>query len=161
MAQPAVTKNQDLEVTIQDLTYEGMGVAKVDGFPLFIEDALPGEKMQVHVLKTQKQYGFAKVVTRLSDSPDRVPGADSTYIRTGIAPLSILAYPAQLQFKQKQIQELYKKAHLDIAVLPTIGMTNPLGYRNKAQVPVRTVNGELQTGFYKNTATTSYQLKTF
>ncbi|WNO50829.1 23S rRNA (uracil(1939)-C(5))-methyltransferase RlmD [Lacticaseibacillus paracasei] len=149
LAQPAVTKNQDLEVTIQDLTYEGMGVAKVDGFPLFIEDALPGEKMQVHVLKTQKQYGFAKVVKRLSDSPDRIPGADSTYIRTGIAPLSILAYPAQLQFKQKQIQELYKKAHLDIAVLPTIGMTNPLGYRNKAQVPVRTVNGELQTGFYK------------
>ena len=69
LAQPAVTKNQDLEVTIQDLTYEGMGVAKVDGFPLFIEDALPGEKMQVHVLKTQKQYGFAKVVKRLSDSP--------------------------------------------------------------------------------------------
>lgn len=62
LAQPAVNKNQDLEVTIEDLTYEGMGVAKVAGFPLFIEDALPGEKMQVHVLKTQKQYGFAKVV---------------------------------------------------------------------------------------------------
>ncbi|WP_338405045.1 23S rRNA (uracil(1939)-C(5))-methyltransferase RlmD [Lacticaseibacillus rhamnosus] len=149
LAQPAVTKNQDLEVTIEDLTYEGMGVAKVAGFPLFIEDALPGEKMQVHVLKTQKQYGFAKVVKRLTDSPDRVAGADSTYIRTGIAPLSILAYPAQLKFKQHQIQELYKKAHLAIKVLPTIGMKHPLGYRNKAQVPVRLVRGELQTGFYK------------
>ena len=109
MAQPAVTKNQDLEVTIQDLTYEGMGVAKVDGFPLFIEDALPGEKMQVHVLKTQKQYGFAKVVKRLSDSPDRVPGADSTYIRTGIAPLSILAYPAQLQLSRNKFKNFIKK----------------------------------------------------
>ncbi|WP_424320734.1 23S rRNA (uracil(1939)-C(5))-methyltransferase RlmD [Lacticaseibacillus chiayiensis] len=149
MAQPAVIKNQDLEVTVQDLTYEGMGVAKVAGFPLFIEDALPGEKMQVHVLKVQKQYGFAKVVKRLTDSPDRVAGADGAYIRTGIAPLSILAYPAQLKFKQHQIEELYKKAHLAIDVLSTIGMKHPLGYRNKAQVPVRMVNGELQTGFYK------------
>ncbi len=39
-------------------------------------------------------------------------------------------------------------------VLPTIGMKHPLGYRNKAQVPVRLVRGELQTRFYKNTAMT-------
>ena len=48
-------KNDRIEVQIDDLTYEGMGVAKVDGFPLFIENALPGEKVVVHILKIGKK----------------------------------------------------------------------------------------------------------
>ena len=59
-----VTKNQKLTATIMDLTYQGMGVAKVDGYSLFCDDALPGEKVVLHVLKTGKNFGYAKVVER-------------------------------------------------------------------------------------------------
>ena len=53
-----VTKNQDLTVDIIDLTHEGMGIAKVEGYPLFIENALPGETVEIHVLKVGNKFGF-------------------------------------------------------------------------------------------------------
>ncbi|KRM89468.1 23S rRNA (uracil(1939)-C(5))-methyltransferase RlmD [Liquorilactobacillus vini] len=145
-----VQKNQELELTIEDLSYQGRGVAKVGHYPLFIENALPGEKILAHVLKVSKNYGFAKVVERYNDSPERQANSKLAYLQTGIAPLQHLTYQAQLQFKQNQLRELLHKVHLDqIAVAPTVGMAEPLHYRNKAQIPVRMVNGQLETGFFK------------
>lgn len=144
-----VTKNERLDVTIADLTYQGMGVAKVDDFPLFIENALPGEELTIQVTKVQSHYGFARAITWKTTSPDRVEDVDKTYRQTGIAPLQHLAYPAQLKFKQHQIAELFSKDHQDVEVAPTLGMENPTQYRNKAQVPVRMVKGQLETGFYR------------
>lgn len=151
MNQYPVTKNQELTVDIIDLTHEGMGIAKVDGYPLFIENALPGEKVIIHVLKVGNKFGFAKVKDFLKKSPDRIENADERYIRTGIAPLAHLSYEKQLLFKQQQVENVMKKVAKmpDVAVLPTIGMTNPTGYRNKAQIPVRRIDGQLQTGFYR------------
>ncbi|HJF19131.1 MAG TPA: 23S rRNA (uracil(1939)-C(5))-methyltransferase RlmD [Enterococcus columbae] len=151
MNQYPVTKNQELTVDVIDLTHEGMGIAKVDGYPLFIENALPGEKVIIHVLKVGNKFGFAKVKDFLKKSPDRIENADERYIRTGIAPLAHLSYEKQLLFKQQQVENVMKKVAKmpDVAVLPTIGMTNPTGYRNKAQIPVRRIDGQLQTGFYR------------
>ncbi|TWW13694.1 23S rRNA (uracil-5-)-methyltransferase RumA [Dellaglioa algida] len=146
---PPVIKNQEFDTEIIDLTYQGMGVAKVDGYPLFIENALPGEKVSIRVMKVSKNFGFAKVLAFRNESPDRVETKGSAYTQTGIAPLQHLAYPAQLKFKQAQVQELLKKAHLDIEVSDAIGMEDPFHYRNKAQVPVREIAGELKTGFFK------------
>ena len=147
---PPVLKNQELTATVTDLTYQGMGVVKVDGYTLFCDDALPGEEIRLHVLKVGKNYGYAKVIERLTTSKDRVESQGKAYSQTGIAPLQHLAYPAQLKFKQKQIQDLLKKAHLDdIEVAETIGMKDPFHYRNKAQVPVRGTKGDLKTGFFK------------
>lgn len=151
MNQYPVTKNQELTVDIIDLTHEGMGIAKVDGYPLFIENALHGEKVTIHVLKVGNKFGFAKVKDFLRKSPDRIENADERYIRTGIAPLAHLSYEKQLLFKQQQVENVMKKVAKmpDVAVLPTIGMSNPTGYRNKAQIPVRRIDGQLQTGFYR------------
>lgn len=144
-----VTKNEEITATIIDLTYEGMGVAKVSDYPLFIEDALPGEEVELVVTKVGKNYGYARVLKRHNDSPDRVELPNKTYMQSGIAPLGHLSYAAQLKFKQQQLRNVYQKNHLDIEVLPTIGMADPKGYRNKAQIPVRQVNGQLETGFYR------------
>ena len=70
-------------------------------------------------------------------------------LTTGIAPLAHLKYDAQLRFKQNQIQELFKKQHVDVEVSETLGMENPTGYRNKAQIPTRELRGELTTGFFR------------
>lgn len=145
-----VSKNQQLDVTISDLTYQGLGLAKVNDFSLFIENALPGEEVTIQVTKVQKSYGFARVVAFKATSPDRVTDIDKTYRQTGIAPLQHLSYDAQLRFKQHQLAELFKKAHMDdVTVDPTLGMANPTQYRNKAQVPVRMIKGQLETGFYR------------
>lgn len=143
-------KNDQLIADILDLTYEGNGIAKIDGYPLFVENALPGEKVKLQILKVGKDYGFAKTLEIIEPSPDRQEVKDSRYIQTGIAPLLFLKYDKQLEFKKKQIENVLAKQSLnDIRVLDTVGMKNPFNYRNKAQIPVREIDGKLQTGFYR------------
>lgn len=146
-----VNKNEQHTVTIEDLTFEGMGVAKINGYPLFIEDALPGEKAEVKIHKTGKTYGYAKVMNRLNSSKDRVPLKNRSYTRAGIAPLQHMSYAAQLAFKKQQVVNVMQRiARMpEVPVLNTIGMEEPWGYRNKAQVPVRKVEGLLTTGFFR------------
>lgn len=144
-----VTKNQTLDVTITDLSYDGLGVAKLDHYPIFVDNALPGETVSILITRVEKRFSFAKTTKILTASPDRVDIKDRQYTQTGIAPLQHLAYPAQLAFKQKQIENLYHKAQLEIEVLPTKGMADPTHYRNKAQIPVRSLNGEATVGFFK------------
>ncbi|AEV95494.1 23S rRNA (uracil(1939)-C(5))-methyltransferase RlmD [Pediococcus claussenii] len=144
-----VEKNKQYDVSIEDLTYQGLGVAKIENFPIFITNTLPGEKAKIVVTKVQKTYAFGRVLEVLQSSPDRVDGLGKEYTQTGIAPLQYLRYDAQLLFKQHQIENLLKKSHLNIHVDNTIGMDEPYGYRNKAQIPVRTVAEQLETGFFK------------
>jgi SAM-dependent methyltransferases related to tRNA (uracil-5-)-methyltransferase len=144
-----VHKNETLSGTVIDLTYQGMGVVKVDNFPIFITNTLPGEEIEFKITKVARSFAYGRMMTLITKSPDRVPERDRQYTQTGIAPLQHLAYSAQLKFKQHQIAELLQKAHLDIDVSETMGMETPYHYRNKAQIPVRMVNGKLETGFYK------------
>ncbi|GAP00589.1 23S rRNA (uracil(1939)-C(5))-methyltransferase RlmD [Fructobacillus ficulneus] len=144
-----VKKNDVITADVIDLTYQGLGVAKIDGFPLFVTDGLPGEKVEILVTKVLKNYGFARVEKIVEESPDRVALTDQLALTTGIAPLANLAYPAQLAWKKSQIQQLFKKAQLTANVADTIGMDDPTHYRNKAQVPARMIKGKLETGFFR------------
>ena len=145
-----VHKNEEYPAKVVDLTYEGNGVVKIADFPVFVPNALPGEEITVRITKVVSHFAWGRVMAWQTKSPDRVDVKDKKYIQTGIAPLGHLKYEAQLKFKQHQIAELLAKAHLDeIEVLPAMGMEKPYHYRNKAQVPVKTVRGQLETGFYK------------
>lgn len=144
-------KNEIVTVEIVDLTHEGAGVAKVDGLVFFVENALPGEVVRMRVLKVNKKIGYGKVEEYLEKSPHRNEELDLAYLRSGIADLGHLAYPEQLKFKAKQVKDrLYKMAGFsDIEVPLTLGMDHPVQYRNKTQVPVRRVNGQVETGFFR------------
>ena len=144
-------KNEIVTVEMVDLTHEGAGVAKVDGLVFFVENALPGEVIRMRVLKVNKKIGYGKVEEYLEKSPHRNEELDLAYLRSGIADLGHLAYPEQLKFKAKQVKDsLYKMAGIsDIDVPLTLGMDHPVQYRNKAQVPVRRVNGQVETGFFR------------
>ena len=149
--QQIVKKNERYTVEIVDLSYEGMGVAKIDGYPLFIENALPGEEVEILVVKAGNKFGYGKVETFITQSPDRQPVENNALLRIGIAPLAHLKYEQQLVFKQKQVEHVMAKIAKmpEVPVLPTVGMAEPFGYRNKAQIPVRRIDGQLATGFYK------------
>lgn len=146
-----LNKNDIVDVEIVDLSHEGAGIARVDGLVFFIENALPGESIRMRVLKVKKNIGFGKVEEYLTTSPHRNEAVDVAYLRTGIADFGHLSYSEQLKFKRKQVVDnLYKIAGLrDIEVPETMGMEEPLAYRNKAQIPVRRVNGQLETGFFR------------
>lgn len=151
MEEMPVKKNQELEVTVVDLSYLGMGVAKVDGYPIFVENALPQEKILVRIVKVGKKFGFGKMLSIIQKSPHRQEVENEDLLRTGIAPLSHLKYEQQLIFKQEQVRNVLKKTAKmpEIQVEKTIGMQQPFGYRNKAQIPIRKIDGILQTGFYR------------
>ncbi|MBC2259194.1 23S rRNA (uracil(1939)-C(5))-methyltransferase RlmD [Listeria booriae] len=145
-----VKKNDCLDVVFEDLTHDGNAVAKIDGYPIFVPQGLPDEIAQIKVLKTNKNYGFGKIIELTKESADRVTPPCLVYSQCGGCQLQHLSYNGQLRMKQKQVAQVMKRiGKQDVEVLPTLGMENPWNYRNKAQVPVGFVNGRLVAGFYQ------------
>ncbi|MED1605974.1 23S rRNA (uracil(1939)-C(5))-methyltransferase RlmD [Cytobacillus kochii] len=146
-----VKKNDYIDVTFEDLTHEGAGVAKVDGYPLFVPNALPGEKAQIKVLKTSKGYGFGKLIETYEESPYRVTAPCPIYKECGGCQLQHLSYEGQLLAKQKQVRDVLTRIGKleNVTVHPTIGMSDPWRYRNKSQVPIGEHEGGLIGGFYQ------------
>ncbi|RKO61271.1 23S rRNA (uracil(1939)-C(5))-methyltransferase RlmD [Caldibacillus debilis] len=146
-----VAKNQTIEAEFEDVTHDGQGVAKADGYPLFVPGALPGERGTVRVLKTNKSYGYGKLLELAVESPDRRIPPCPVYHQCGGCQLQHMSYAAQLRMKEKHVrdclQRIGKIAHADIR--PIIGMGDPWRYRNKVQVPVGMKDGELVAGFYR------------
>ncbi|WP_259455691.1 23S rRNA (uracil(1939)-C(5))-methyltransferase RlmD [Bacillus sp. PK3_68] len=149
--QAPVQKNQMIEVQFEDLTHDGNAVAKVEGYPLFVAGALPGETGRIQVTKINKGYGFGRLVELFERSPHRidVPAADMH--KYGGTQLQHISYEGQLQFKEKQVREVLTRIGKleDVNVHPVLGMEEPWYYRNKAQVPVGERNGKLIAGFFK------------
>lgn len=146
-----INKNEIIEVEISDLSHKGLGVGHVEGFPVFIENALPNEIIKAKINHVGRRRGHGFTADILKSSPHRVDIMDSLHTQNGTMPLQHLAYTEQLIFKQKQIQNALERIAgiEDFPVEETIGMEHPYGYRNKAQIPVREINGKLTTGFYR------------
>ncbi|MGJ9458363.1 23S rRNA (uracil(1939)-C(5))-methyltransferase RlmD [Oceanobacillus sp. CF4.6] len=144
-----VNKNDTITLTFEDLTYEGNGVGKIDGYPLFVPNVLPGEEAIVKVVKANKNFGFGRLLELKNESPERVTA--TCHVHCGGCQLQHMSYQLQLEMKQNQVKNVMKKvAHLDHVPIHTIiGMENPFHYRNKVQIPVGEKNGELITGFYQ------------
>lgn len=147
-----VTKNQVVEVAIEDLTHEGAGVAKIDGYALFIPKALPGEQALVKVIKVNKGFGFGRLLEVIKKSEDRVDEPPcQIFDQCGGCQLQHLSYDGQLKQKQKQVRDVLERIGkiTDVVVYPTLGMGDPWRYRNKAQVPFAEREGGLIAGFYQ------------
>ncbi|WP_342564212.1 23S rRNA (uracil(1939)-C(5))-methyltransferase RlmD [Paenibacillus sp. FSL R7-0345] len=156
-----VNKNDEVMLDIIGMTHEGEGVGRVEGFTLFVQGALPGEKVQAKVLKTKKQYGYAKLLKLVEPSRDRIAPPCDIYDQCGGCQLQHMDYTAQLAWKrQLVVDNLQRIGKLQVAgaeehssadgiiVRPTLGMDEPWRYRNKAQVPIGVTEGGLVGGFY-------------
>lgn len=146
-----VKKNDYIDVEFVDLTHEGQGVAKIDGFPIFVPGGLQGECAQIKILNVKKNYGYGKLIEIKEKSPYRVEIPKEDMHKYGGCQLHHMSYEGQLQFKQNLVEQtLLRIGKLqDVNIHPIIGMEQPFHYRNKAQVPVGERNGSLITGFYK------------
>jgi len=146
-----VKKNDYIDVEFVDLTHEGQGVAKIDGFPVFVPGGLPGESAQIKILNVKKNYGYGKLIEIREKSPYRVEIPKEDMHKYGGCQLHHMSYEGQLQFKQNLVEQTLTRIGKlqDVNIHPIIGMEQPFHYRNKAQVPVGERNGRLITGFYK------------
>ena len=64
-------KGQILEFTIEDMSQEGKGIGKADGFAVFVDGAVVGDRVRVQLMKVKKRYGFGKLLELLEESPAR------------------------------------------------------------------------------------------
>src|SRR5690625_3994615 len=148
---PPVKKNETITLSFEDLTHEGNGVGKVDGYPVFVPFGLPGEEAEVKVIKVNKRFGYGKLLDLKKASPDRVTPPCNVFYKCGGCQLQHMSYDLQLEMKRNQVRNVMQKvAHLDhVPVHPVLGMEDPWRYRNKIQIPVGEKGGELITGFYQ------------
>ena len=146
-----VQKNDRMTVHIEDLTHDGAGVAKVDGYPLFIVGALPGEIAEVHILKTLKSYGFAKLIEVVKESEHRVAPPCHVFDECGGCQVQHLSYEGQLEWKQQMVKNAMTRIGKlpNVPVYPVKGMDKPWFYRNKSQIPFGMQDGRIVGGFYQ------------
>ncbi|MCM1091841.1 MAG: 23S rRNA (uracil(1939)-C(5))-methyltransferase RlmD [Butyrivibrio sp.] len=151
----AYKKNDYLTVTIEDMGSGGEGIGKVEGFTLFVKDAVIGDTAQVKLVKVKKNYAYARLEKVLTPSPYRVEPVCPTYRQCGGCQLQVLSYERQLVYKQQKVRNDlihiggFAPELVDQVMGPIIGMDTPLRYRNKAQYPVGTDReGNPVAGFY-------------
>lgn len=146
-----VEKNAYIEVIFEDLTHDGAGVAKIEGYPIFVPNGLPGEKALIKVIKVNKGYGFGRLIELYEKSPYRVEVRKEELHKYGGCQLEHIRYDGQLKYKENQVRQVLARIGKleDVIIHPILGMDNPWHYRNKAQVPVGEKDGQLIAGFFK------------
>ena len=129
---------------IIDYTYDGLGIGKVDGFPIFVEYAGVGDVVEVEITKMKKNLAFAKVLKYIERKSIKPVCKD--FYECGGCHIMHLPYEEQLRFKTKHVSETIKRiGKVDTLIKDTIGMDNPYHYRNKLIIPFE---GEL-AGLYR------------
>ena len=137
----------ELTLTVDRLAYGGKGVARSDGFVVFVAGALPGDTVRARVEKSKRAYADARALEVVEPSPDRVePVADHPG-----APWQVLPYDKQLRVKAEQVDEALRRlGRLDGFVLEDIvPAVQQWRYRNKLEYSFgEGAEGELICGFH-------------
>lgn len=146
-------KNQEVTLEITDMGNAGEGIGKVEGYPLFVKDALVEDVVRVKVIKTKRSFGYAKMLEILQPSPWRTEPVCPVARQCGGCQLQHCCYEKQIEWKSKKVEECLKRiggvSDLKKVMEPIMGMDEPYHYRNKAQFPVRyDKNQRLVAGFY-------------
>ncbi len=146
-----IRKNEEYELYIEDMTLNGEGVGRMDGYALFVKDAIKGDRIIAKVTALKKNYGYGRLMKIITPSPDRVTAPCPLARACGGCTIMEMDYNAQLEFKNRIIRNNLERigGFKSISLPPVIGMDKPYRYRNKAQFPVgQDKNGNIITGFY-------------
>lgn len=137
-------------IEIHGIGSSGEGVGKLDGLTVFVEGALPGEEVLAEIETRKKNYAIARLVEVVKSSAQRVEPFCPLYKDCGGCQLQHLSYAAQLRWKRQQVVDAIERiGKLEgVAVFDTLGMENPLRYRNKMQFPVGRGKDGLAIGCY-------------
>jgi 23S rRNA (uracil1939-C5)-methyltransferase len=142
-----VERGDELELTVDSLAFGGAGVARRDGYVVFVRDAIPGDTVRAVVTKRKKAYAEARTVALLEGGPERI---DPVASHPG-APWQVLPYERQIAIKAEQVQDaLQRIGRLEGYELePLVPAVEQWRYRNKLEYSFGTSpDGELICGFH-------------
>ena len=144
-----MNKNEEYIVDIIDNGFQGEGIAKIDGFPIFIPNAINGEKVKIKIVKVTSSHAFGKIINIINQSVNRNEVDCETYLRCGGCNLRHVQYDETLNIKKKSVENTLKKAlGRSVVIDEIIKMDYPFFYRNKLQYPVGMRNGEPVMGVF-------------
>lgn len=148
-------KNDIVTVTIEDIGVNGEGIGKINGYTLFIKDAVIGDVVEAKIMKAKKNYGYARLMNIVQPSLYRVEPQCQFAQKCGGCQIQEMSYEKQLEFKSNKVKENLERIGgfapelLEQVMEPIVGMDEPFYYRNKAQFPFGTdKEGQPVTGFY-------------
>ena len=148
-------KNDTAVIEITDIGVGGEGIGKLDGYTLFVKDAVIGDRVEIKVIKAKKNYGYGRLMRVIDPSPHRVEPRCRFARQCGGCQIQEMSYERQLEFKQKKVYDDlvrigdFAPELIGRVMEPVVGMDDPFGYRNKAQFPFGTDReGNPVTGFY-------------
>jgi 23S rRNA (uracil1939-C5)-methyltransferase len=147
-----VQKEQELELTIDSLAFGGNGVARLDGFVVFVRRGLPGDRVRATVTKVKRSHAEALATEILEPGPVRVDAPCQHFPTCGGCRFQDLAYEAQVEAKAAQVRDsLQRIAGLaDAPIEEIVPAASQFGYRNKCEYTFSAgPEGELQLGFHK------------
>jgi len=142
------TRGEHLELTVDSLAHGGSGVARLDGYVLFVRGAVPGDRVRAEVTKPKRSWAEARTVELLEASPDRLP----VEVAHPGAPWQVLSYERQLAEKEGQVRDALERIG-GFAAPPVEAMVpavSPWRYRNKLEYSFgQDEGGELVLGFHR------------
>jgi 23S rRNA (uracil1939-C5)-methyltransferase len=145
-----IEKNKDYVINITGMGHNGEGVGKIEGFTVFVDNAVMDEIVEIKIIKIEKHYGIGKLLKIIKASKNRAEPICTIYKKCGGCNIQHMNYVGQLEFKrQRVVDAIARIGKLDNVIIHnTIGMDNPYRYRNKVQLPVGNNNGAVKIGFY-------------
>ncbi|MDQ3670396.1 MAG: 23S rRNA (uracil(1939)-C(5))-methyltransferase RlmD [Actinomycetota bacterium] len=150
MAKP-VAKGEKLELQIESLAYGGNGVARLNGFVLFVRRGLPGDRVLARVTKVKKSHAEAVAVDVLEPGAARVEAPCAHYPACGGCRFQDLAYEVQLEAKAAQVADsLARIGGLKAFELePAVPAESVFHYRNKLEYSFASTPVGVGLGFHK------------
>jgi len=150
MAAP-VHKGEELELSIESLAYGGNGVARHDGFVVFVRGGLPGDRVRARVTRVKRGFaeGFASAL--LEPGPDRVEAPCRHFGTCGGCRFQDLAYEVQLAQKAQQVRDALQRIGriVDPPLEPIVPAASIYGYRNKLEYSFSTGEDGVELGFHR------------
>ena len=155
MSERIFKKNDEITLTVTDISDDGSGIGKSDGFIFFVKNALPGDEIRAKVMKVTKSYGFARIEEVIKPSAGRCKAECGVAGKCGGCSLQNYRYEEQLRYKYNKVKNDlirlggYSEEEISEKLCDIVGMDEPYRYRNKAQYPVRTgKDGKPHAGFF-------------
>ncbi|MDQ4081938.1 MAG: 23S rRNA (uracil(1939)-C(5))-methyltransferase RlmD [Actinomycetota bacterium] len=150
MAAP-VERDQELELEIESLAYGGNGVARLNGFVVFVRRGLPGDTVRARVTKVKRNHAEALAVEVVRGGPQRVDAPCAHYPACGGCRFQDLAYDAQAASKEAQVADALARIGgiRDAPLEPILGAVSPFFYRNKLEYSFTQLADGPSLGFHQ------------
>lgn len=142
-------KNDIIETSITAMSSDGNGIAKAEGFVIFVPCSAVGDVVRLRIVKVQKSFAYGKIEELLSPSANRIPPDCPVYQKCGGCSFRHISYQTELRHKAEFVYSNLKRlGGFEPPMVPIVGSPRERCYRNKAQYPVRQEGGKVIAGFF-------------